>query len=107
MNTSKMNTSNKAFAFIIAAGLGIMSGCNTTGQDSNETNKDSMNNVQNAMSEKDGIPDVSSWPERPRLAVKEMTAKYGAPLEVSSEAMIWHNAGPYKRIMVTKKRNTT
>ena len=80
-----------------------MSGCNTTSQDSNETNKDSMNNVQNAMSDKDGIPDVSSWPERPRLAVKEMTAKYGAPLEVSSEAMIWHNAGPYKRIMVTKK----
>ena len=70
MNTSKMNTSNKAFAFIIAAGLGIMSGCNTAGPDSNETNKDSMNNVQNAMSDKDGIPDVSSWPERPRLAVK-------------------------------------
>ncbi len=48
-------------------------------------------------------PDVSAWPERPRLAVKEMMAKYGAPLEVSSEAIIWHNAGPFKRIMVTKK----
>ncbi len=104
MNTSKMNISNKAFAFIIAAGLGMMSGCNTAGPDTKETNKDSMNNVQNsAMSGKDGMPDVSSWPERPRLAVKEMTAKYGAPVEVSSEAIIWHNAGPYKRIMVTKK----
>ncbi len=29
------------------------------------------------------MADVSSWPERPRLAVKEMTAKYGAPLEVA------------------------
>ncbi len=103
MNTSKMKTSNTAFAFIMAAAFGIMSGCNTTGQESNETNKDSKNNVQNATSDKDGTPDVSSWPERPRLAVKEMTAKYGAPLEVSSEAIIWHNAGPYKRIMVTKK----
>ncbi len=60
MNTSKMNASNKAFAFIIAAGLGIMTGWNNTGQDSNETNKDSMNNVQNAMGDKDGTPDVSS-----------------------------------------------
>ena len=60
MKTSKMKTSNKAFAFIIAAGLGIMTGCNNTGQDSNETNKDSMNNVQNAMGDKDGTPDVSS-----------------------------------------------
>ena len=70
MNTSKINIINKAFAFIIAAGLGIMSGCNTTGQDSNETNKDSMKKVQNAVSDKDEVPDVSSWPERPRLAVK-------------------------------------
>ncbi len=59
------------------------------------------------MVDKSGMADVSSWPERPRLAVKEMTAKYGAPLEVSSEAMIWHNAGPYKRIMVTKKKYHT
>ena len=55
------------------------------------------------MNDKDGAPDVSAWPERPRLAVKEMTAKYGAPLEVSSETIVWHNAGPYKRIMVLKK----
>jgi predicted outer membrane protein len=105
MHTSKMKTSNKAFAIIIAAGLGIMSGCNTAGPDSNETNKDSMNNEQSnaVMNNKNGEPDVSAWPERPRLAVKEMMAKYGAPLEVSSEAIIWHNAGPFKRIMVTKK----
>ncbi|HXH75924.1 MAG TPA: DUF4142 domain-containing protein [Bacteriovoracaceae bacterium] len=45
---------------------------------------------------------VENWPARPKLAVQEMMAKYGEPLEVSSETVIWHNAGPYKRIMVTK-----
>lgn len=100
-----MSTSNKVFAFIITVALGLMVSCNTSETDNKRTNKDSMNKDQDnaSMSGKDGMTDVSSWPERPRLAVKEMTAKYGAPLEVSSEAMIWHNAGPYKRIMVTKK----
>ncbi len=46
---------------------------------------------------------VESWPSRPKLAVQSMMAKYGEPLEVSSESIIWHNEGPYKRIMVTKK----
>ncbi|MBC7538227.1 MAG: DUF4142 domain-containing protein [Bacteriovorax sp.] len=45
---------------------------------------------------------VENWPARPRLAVQEMMAKYGAPLEATSETMVWHNAGLYKRIMVTK-----
>ncbi len=98
-----MKTSNKTIAFLIIAGLGLMVSCNSA--DNNNTPKDSMNtDVSNtSMSAKNGEPDLTGWPERPRLAVKEMMAKYGAPLEVSSEAIIWHNAGPFKRIMVTKK----
>ena len=46
---------------------------------------------------------TKDWPARPRLAVQEMMGKYGEPVEVSSETVIWHNEGPYKRIMVTKK----
>ncbi len=46
---------------------------------------------------------IADWPARPRLAAVEMMEKYGAPLEVSSEALIWHNAGPFKRVMVTRK----
>ncbi len=46
---------------------------------------------------------VADWPARPRAAVKQMMDKYGVPLEVSAESIIWHNAGPYKRIMVTRK----
>ncbi|MDQ3309291.1 MAG: DUF4142 domain-containing protein [Gemmatimonadota bacterium] len=46
---------------------------------------------------------ISTWPARPRLAVQQMMAQYGPPLEVSTEAVIWHHAGLFKRIMVTKK----
>ncbi len=99
-----MTNSNKIFAIALLAGIG-MSGCNSADSDNSTAMGDSMNTIQNnaTMGDKEGVPDVSAWPERPRLAVKEMTAKYGAPVEVSSEAIIWHNAGPYKRIMVTKK----
>ena len=46
---------------------------------------------------------TSTWSARPRVAVEQMMAQYGPPREVSTEAVIWHHAGPYKRIMVTKK----
>ncbi len=43
---------------------------------------------------------IGAWPERPRLGAKEMIAKYGAPQEATSERLIWHKAGPFKRITV-------
>ncbi len=104
-----MNTRSKATLTAVVV-LGLLVSCNSSGSDSKMTNEDSMNktsmdNQQNnsAMIDKDGAPDVSAWPERPRLAVKEMTEKYGVPTEVGSETIVWYNAGPYKRIMVTKK----
>jgi hypothetical protein len=45
---------------------------------------------------------VAGWPAKPKAAVKEIAAKYGMPLEATTESVVWHNAGPYKRIMVTK-----
>jgi predicted outer membrane protein len=71
----------------------------------NNADKNSVNGVvsDTSMSAKNGEPNLTGWPERPTLAVKEMTAKYGAPTEVGTETMVWYNAGPYKRIMVTKK----
>jgi predicted outer membrane protein len=107
---SKMNTGKKAVSALLIVASGLMVSCNSSESESKMSNEDSMNktsmnNQQNnsAMTDKDGAPDVSAWPERPRLAVKEMTAKYGAPTEVGSETIVWYNAGPYKRIMVTKK----
>ena len=43
---------------------------------------------------------VAGWSERPRLGAKEMMAKYGEPQEASSETLVWHRPGPFKRITV-------
>lgn len=46
---------------------------------------------------------IADWPNRPKLAAREMMAKYGAPSEITSERIIWKNPGAYKRIMVTRE----
>jgi hypothetical protein len=46
---------------------------------------------------------IAGWPAQPKAAVKEMAAKYGMPLEATTESVVWHDAGPYKRITVTKR----
>lgn len=98
-----MKTSIETIALLLMAGASFTPGCNNKpGQDKTSDGSKSEGD-KTSMDMKAGMPDLSDWPARPTLAVKEMTAKYGAPLEVSSEAMIWHNAGPYRRIMVTKK----
>ena len=45
---------------------------------------------------------VAGWPERPRLGANGMLAKYGLPQEATSERLIWHKVGPFKRITVLK-----
>lgn len=47
---------------------------------------------------------LSGWPAGPRLAGQEMMAKYGAPQEATADRLIWHNAGPFKRIMLTREQ---
>ena len=45
---------------------------------------------------------VSELPPRPRLAALQMMAKYGLPQEATADKFVWHDAGPFKRINVTK-----
>ncbi|MEJ7736172.1 MAG: DUF4142 domain-containing protein [Chitinophagaceae bacterium] len=99
-----MKKENKILAIALLAGIGMFS-CNPSESNNKKSMGDTLNRTQSNVAMADGadMPDVSAWPERPRLAAKEMFAKYGAPVEVSSEAIIWHNEGPFKRIMVTKK----
>lgn len=95
----------KSLAIAIMAGAGILTGCNKSAPDNNAITQDSMSRSQSnaATDNPTNKPDLTGWPERPTLAVREMTVKYGAPTEVSSESIVWHNVGPYKRVMVTKK----
>ena len=46
---------------------------------------------------------ITQWPNRPKLGAREMIVKYGLPQEASSEKLVWNNAGPYRRIMVTRE----
>lgn len=45
---------------------------------------------------------IAGWPERPTLGANEMRAKYGEPQEATTERLVWHDAGPFKRISVLK-----
>ncbi len=46
--------------------------------------------------------DLTGWPETSRMAVEEITMKYGSPDGVTSEELIWLNKGVWKKICVTK-----
>src|SRR5688572_14269029 len=45
---------------------------------------------------------IGDWSARPRVAALEMIEKYGLPQEATSETLVWRDAGPFKRIMVTR-----
>lgn len=45
---------------------------------------------------------IADLPPRPRVAALQMLEQYGIPQEATSERMIWHEAGPFKRITVTR-----
>lgn len=64
---------------------------------------DSTPSYRQSIPESDAVQKLSSWPAGPRLAGNETIAKYGAPNEITDERMIWHNAGPFKRILLTRE----
>lgn len=51
----------------------------------------------------DAAQKLQSWSAGPRLAGYEMLEKYGEPQEVTDQRMIWHDAGPFKRILLTRE----
>ncbi len=48
---------------------------------------------------------IAAWPNRPKLGALQMVAKYGAPQEITTEKLTWHDQGPYKRITVTQSED--
>ena len=51
------------------------------------------------------LADTSSWPAASRMAVKEITEKYGKPDGITSDELIWLNKGVWKKICVTKSES--
>ena len=51
---------------------------------------------------KDMEVDTSSWPTSSRMAVKEITDKYGKPDGVTDQELTWMNKGVWKKICITK-----
>lgn len=52
--------------------------------------------------EDSNMPDVSTWPEASRMAVDEITSKYGKPDGVTADELFWLNKGIWKKICITK-----
>ena len=51
------------------------------------------------------MPDVKNWPEASRMAVKEITDKYGKPDGVTNNELIWMKKGVWKKICIDKKES--
>jgi hypothetical protein len=43
---------------------------------------------------------IEGWPQLAREAAQAMTAKYGRPDEIGSDALVWYSNGPWKRTLV-------
>lgn len=48
------------------------------------------------------VPGVTGWPEASKMAVEEITGKYGKPDGVTDNELIWLNKGNWKKICITK-----
>ena len=60
-------------------------------------------NTATATTAADARQILKTWGPGQQLAGEEMMAKYGPPQEVTSDRMIWRDAGPFKRILLTKE----
>lgn len=45
---------------------------------------------------------IESWPEESREAAGLVVEKYGEPSEATESMLVWHESGPWKRIVATK-----
>ena len=50
-------------------------------------------------------PDLNSWPKASKMAVEEITAKYGKPDVTTMDELIWKNKGVWKKICITKNES--
>ena len=54
------------------------------------------------MPEKNSPRAIAAWPEETREAAQLVVDQYGEPHEASDSQVIWHNVGPWKRIVASR-----
>lgn len=54
------------------------------------------------MTQKTGLQTLQGWPDESKEAAQLVFDKYGEPQEVTETLMIWHNVGPWKKIVASK-----
>ena len=47
-------------------------------------------------------PDVTNWPEASKMAVEEITAKYGKPDGITADELFWIKKGIWEKICISK-----
>jgi hypothetical protein len=50
-----------------------------------------------------GTKVIKSWPEESREAAQLVIEEYGEPHEATDSVLIWHNVGPWKRMVATRE----
>ncbi len=47
--------------------------------------------------------DVTNWPEASKMVVMKTTKAYGEPAGITEKELIWSDAGPWKKIRISKE----
>jgi len=93
-----LNTTSGLLAAGVLAIAAIQTGCTRAEA---EQSPDRKPTASAASMDRDAIDKmIAGWANRPKLGANQMMAKYGMPQEATAERLIWHNAGPFKRISV-------
>lgn len=54
------------------------------------------------MADRQWLEIIRGWPEESREPAKLVIEKYGEPHEATESLLIWHNVGPWKRVVASK-----
>jgi hypothetical protein len=55
-----------------------------------------------ATTSESGSSVIASWPQESREAAQLVIDKYGEPNEATDSLLVWHNVGPWKRMVATR-----
>lgn len=58
--------------------------------------------MQESISQKSVESHIAKWPADAKTAAGAMIGKYGLPADVTSNTLVWHNAGPFAKTIVYK-----